>query len=634
MACTNFPSTDLVIDVTEHVVGDVVYIYKGNDIWESDGPPIDLINDLSQAFEFDTSVLMVDSFTVYPNKKRINVKERSVGEGGGGSYDVISTGTTAGVDLPNGTDILQSTANPSISFKLRVDKSKYLNVKALGAGAFASAAFNVAAMQRACTIADLIAWPDEVYSVDSTIGNNIKLTNATTGGGKSLFFVGNAELVSTTNADTDYRVLWLDQVDNINIYGGIFRGDKDTHTGVTGEGGHAIGCYGVTGLNIYSSQGHDTWGVGLALVDCNDVYCEKVWCDNGRQNSAAIVSGTNILLEGCRFTNASGTAPEAGIDIEPNVAADRIENIRLNNTYTQGNAGAGIQISILPLTNSGDRVEIAITNHIDKESGIGFWVSQVNESTSGTISGSINYINGTIFDTEKAGILVSNYASQKTPKIFIDHPTIYRPNNSGSALVFDSAGIAFDRAVAFTNTNKLGNIHVKNPVIIDDRAVPKMVNCINISDFKNVGYENCVIEDPLQLEGFSSGDINDVFRINQGVVFTDKFNSISSVVTTSKALSAFAAYGLFKNTGAAGLVTFNLPGSFGADTNLTEIKFIDDTGTGIRLEPLAGRNILPLSPVTDKYIQSTQQGASIIIQKRDDNTWYIKEIIGTWTVEP
>jgi hypothetical protein len=44
----------------------------------------------------------------------------STGNGGGATYDAITTGVTAGVDLPNGFDILQSTADPLISWKLRV----------------------------------------------------------------------------------------------------------------------------------------------------------------------------------------------------------------------------------------------------------------------------------------------------------------------------------------------------------------------------------------------------------------------------------------------------------------------------------------------------------------------------------
>lgn len=43
----------------------------------------------------------------------------STGNGGGGIYDAITTGVTAGVDLPDGGEIIQSVSNPLISFKLR-----------------------------------------------------------------------------------------------------------------------------------------------------------------------------------------------------------------------------------------------------------------------------------------------------------------------------------------------------------------------------------------------------------------------------------------------------------------------------------------------------------------------------------
>jgi len=282
---------------------------------------------------------------------------------------------------------------------------------------------------------------------------------------------------------------------------------------------------------------------------------------------------------------------------------------------------------------SDKNIDITIINHTDRGSLTGFWIAQLDESTVGSVDGSINYINGTTFDNEASGILISNYASITTPKVFIDSPTIYRPNNAETGFASDIAGIAFDRAVAFPNTNTMGNIHVRNPTIIDNRAVPKMVNAINITDFKNVGYENCIIEDPIIATGVVGGDVNNIIKLDEGMTFTNKFKVASLDLTSgSKAMSVNSAYGTISNRGAAAITTYNLPTS-GGITEGTEIEFVSVEAQAMRIVPVTA-TILPLSTVSGKYIQSTAQGDSVVLKKLASGAWAIKSIIGTWAVEP
>lgn len=60
-----------------------------------------------------------------------NVKERIVGNGGGGLWDAVVTGTTPGVDLPNTANIVVGVSNPLISFVLRVGNQ--VNIREFGA---------------------------------------------------------------------------------------------------------------------------------------------------------------------------------------------------------------------------------------------------------------------------------------------------------------------------------------------------------------------------------------------------------------------------------------------------------------------------------------------------------------------
>lgn len=60
--------------------------------------------------------------TVDVGKITVTTKERSTGKGGGGTHDIILTGTTANVDLPDTRRIVVSAVNSAISFVLRTGR--------------------------------------------------------------------------------------------------------------------------------------------------------------------------------------------------------------------------------------------------------------------------------------------------------------------------------------------------------------------------------------------------------------------------------------------------------------------------------------------------------------------------------
>jgi hypothetical protein len=150
---------------------------------------------------------------------------------------------------------------------------------------------------------------------------------------REIYFQEGAILQAIANDASDYRIILMQGVSNIKIYGPVCIGDKGQHTGSAGEGGHGIGIYGCSNIKIYNPTCNDCWGCGIGLVGCTDTSIYNAICDNNRQNGIAIVKGDNITLVNPKCINTSGTAPSAGIDIEPNTAGDNKEN----KNYTTGN---------------------------------------------------------------------------------------------------------------------------------------------------------------------------------------------------------------------------------------------------------------------------------------------------------
>ena len=91
MTCTNFPSAGLVIGVTTHQVGEIIYLWSGV-VWEAISPPLDLASDLSQAYEFPTVAAMTISTTTFPEGKLIKLLDPLV------IYKVETAASTNGVN--------------------------------------------------------------------------------------------------------------------------------------------------------------------------------------------------------------------------------------------------------------------------------------------------------------------------------------------------------------------------------------------------------------------------------------------------------------------------------------------------------------------------------------------------------
>ena len=83
---------------------------------------VNLNNDITQTYDFDTVALMVASTVVFPFGKPFAVKERATGSGGGAKWYAIATSSvTPSPSIAYG-NVVQSSQNPTISFILEDTK--------------------------------------------------------------------------------------------------------------------------------------------------------------------------------------------------------------------------------------------------------------------------------------------------------------------------------------------------------------------------------------------------------------------------------------------------------------------------------------------------------------------------------
>ncbi|MEJ2905688.1 right-handed parallel beta-helix repeat-containing protein [Pedobacter panaciterrae] len=286
-----------------------------------------------------------------------------------------------------------------------------------------------------------------------------------------LIFQRNSRILVKPNKRKDYVIISIIDVANVKVYYPNIVGDRNKHLSKIGEWGMGISIRGSKNISIIGGQINNCWGDGIYVGNDNGVTSEAVSISytrisNNRRNGISITSGRNITLDNLYVSNTNGTAPQSGIDIEPNNPSDIIENIKVNGIVTENNAGDGISVilsGLVPknMTRSGIKkdVQITIADHIDVKSKSGMRINgrlKNPNSNNMILNGSINVINPKWYGQSDPMIFGPSKEREKVmewgfiPKINISNPMIY-----------DKGGKIVDKDNSFVEKVRLKNKNLK-----------------------------------------------------------------------------------------------------------------------------------------------------------------------------
>ncbi len=141
--------------------------------------------------------------------------------------------------------------------------------------------------------------------------------------------------------------------------GATFRMNKEDYTKPPykkGEWRHTLEIVGSTNVQVLGLTLRDSGGDGIYLGAtqkqnyCRDIVIRNVTCDNNHRQGISVISAENLLIEDCRLLNTRGTAPQAGIDLEPNLVEERLVNCVIRRCLVEDNVGPGIYGYLKPLS--------------------------------------------------------------------------------------------------------------------------------------------------------------------------------------------------------------------------------------------------------------------------------------------
>jgi hypothetical protein len=256
----------------------------------------------------------------------------------------------------------------------------------------------------------------------------------------------------------------------------VFHMRKAEYT--SGEQRHCLNIADASNVTINGISCNDSGGDGLYVSYSTNVTVQDSVFDNNRRQGSSIVGGVNhIHYLRDHFTNTNGTAPQSGIDIEPNGPKDFLLDVRIEDSYTDGNAGDGLMVSTWLMNSTSQPISVTVSGHHSTGNARYGYIGQNNDPSNAP--GSI-LIKDSFSDQSGSYGAAGYFYEANGAALTFQNLTVTNPHARGPSVYGDNAAVGVVRG---GNTQKpAGMLPIGNVQFIN-------VN-IMISDGKSDHYFN------------------------------------------------------------------------------------------------------------------------------------------------
>ncbi|MBN2314340.1 MAG: right-handed parallel beta-helix repeat-containing protein [Sedimentisphaerales bacterium] len=184
----------------------------------------------------------------------------------------------------------------------------------------------------------------------------------------------------------------------------------------------------IEGLSLSESGGDGIYlGAGPDGATNSNVTIRNVVCDGNNRQGISVITAENLLIEDCVFRNTQGTAPQSGIDFEPNHSEERLVNCVLRNCCSENNAGHAYHIYLGYMNEQSPPVSIRFENCTSRGcQRYSTSVGVANRDGGHTVRGKIEYV-GCRFEADVlAGVYIRGNEADGCRVRFADCEVIRR----------------------------------------------------------------------------------------------------------------------------------------------------------------------------------------------------------------
>jgi hypothetical protein len=288
---------------------------------------------------------------------------------------------------------------------------------------------------------------------------------------KTIIFENGVNLVAKPGAFSGiYSTLfYLDECKNITVigYGAKFIMQKAEYVAYNNsQFRHSISLMSCSNIKIFGLQLLGSGGDGILIASWTGIayqrYCENIllkdlWCDNHYRQGISVISAQHLRIENCWFTNTVGTAPQSGVDIEPDHPYERLIDIVFDKCRFTGNAGNGIMLAPISIDSTTLPMDITFNNCYVSNNG----VNKYQISTYSYLSGAKGVVNFNNCMTDGGDYSVGGTKLASGYKTIFNNCVFRNPTNivinyddhTTSTSVIKTGGASFTNCLALYNTN-------------------------------------------------------------------------------------------------------------------------------------------------------------------------------------
>ncbi len=235
----------------------------------------------------------------------------------------------------------------------------------------------------------------------------------------------------------------------------------------------------IQNLTVRSSGGDGVYvGCSPRSQSAKNIIIDRVISEDHYRQAISVTGATNLSLKNSVFNDTDGTAPECGIDIEPNYSECSIVNFSAENCEFSGNAFSGIILALGRIGETSEPVSISFRNCRIRNNSSGIRVQNTGSGTPAK-PGRIEFINCEISGTSAESIGVRQHIVANMELVFKD-------------IVIDNRGTNLEAVrISSGRPEDIHGLRIEGLTVIDDEDRPPL---LFISRFGN-GLVNAVVRD-------------------------------------------------------------------------------------------------------------------------------------------
>jgi hypothetical protein len=280
----------------------------------------------------------------------------------------------------------------------------------------------------------------------------------------------------------------------------IFRMRKADYT--SGESRHCLDIENASNVTVSGISCNDSGGDGAYVRASTNVTIEDSIFNNNRRQGSSITGQVNhVHYLRDHFTNTNGTAPQSGLDIEPNAPGDFLLDVNIDDCYTDNNAGDGLMVSTWLMNSTSQPIGITVLRHHSTgNQRYGYFANNNDPSNApGTI-----LIKDSFSDQSGSYGAAGRFFAANGASLTFQNLTVTNPHVSGPDPTYHDSG-AVELVRGGGGTVPMGNVHFLNININITNG--RSDHYFNFQDGSGIGTTNVQFE-PGSLSGATQAPPN------------------------------------------------------------------------------------------------------------------------------